>query len=46
MPCLADACKMILGMKAAKKIREISLPNDTVARHITVMNEDLHHKLL
>lgn len=46
MPCMVEACQIMFGDKFARKIKTIPLSNDTVARRINMMSEDVEQQLI
>ena len=46
MPCMVEACQIMFGYKFARKIKTIPLSNDTVARRINMMSEDVEQQLI
>ena len=41
LPAAVEMCNLILGEKAAREIRKLSLPDSTVQRRITEMSKSL-----
>jgi hypothetical protein len=46
MPCMVDTNLTFFGDKAAKKIKTMTLSNDTVSNGITMMSDDVHQQLI
>ena len=45
-PCLLKAVKLVFGESSEAKMRQISLSNDTIQRHISDMSEDVQEQVI
>ena len=45
-PCLLKAVKLVFGESSEAKMRQISLSNDTIQRHISDMLEDVQEQVI
>ena len=45
-PCVIDMADIILGDGAARKLKQVALSNDTIARRIKDLSIDIHNQLI